>query len=44
MSALPPESGYMCGATRDVRFVLIADIAHSFDHIVGAKKYLTGDV
>src|SRR5262245_4814894 len=42
MSALPPKAD-MCGAIWDVRFGPIADIAHSFDYIVGAKKYLTGD-
>ena len=31
MSALPPKAD-MCGATRDVRFVPIADIA-LFDHL-----------
>jgi hypothetical protein len=42
MSALPPKAD-MCGAKGDVRFGPIADTAHSFDHVVGAKKYLTGD-
>ena len=36
MSALPPKAD-MCSATRDVRFVPIADIA-SFDHLV--RSYL----
>ena len=36
MSALPPIAD-MCDATRDVRFVPIADIA-SFDHFVGSRK------
>ena len=35
MSALPPKAD-MCGATRDVRFVPIADIA-LFDHLVGER-------
>jgi hypothetical protein len=35
MSALPPIAD-MCGATRDVRFVPIADIGHLFDHLIGA--------
>ena len=35
MSALPPKAD-MCGATRDVRFVPIADIGRSFDYGVGA--------
>ena len=35
MSALPPKAD-MCGATRDVRFVPIADIPTLFDHLVGA--------
>jgi hypothetical protein len=35
MSALPPKAD-MCGATRDVRLVPIADIPHSLDHLVGA--------
>ncbi len=26
----------MCSATRDVRFVPIADIGHLFDHLIGA--------
>jgi hypothetical protein len=34
MSALPPKAD-MCGATRDVRFVPIADI-RLFDDIVGS--------
>ena len=34
MSALPPKAD-MCGATRDVRFVPIADIGPLFDHLVG---------
>ncbi|MGB9056131.1 MAG: hypothetical protein WCC54_28065, partial [Pseudolabrys sp.] len=33
MSALPPRAD-MCGATRDVRFVPIADIAH----LLGASE------
>ena len=36
MSALPPTAD-MCGATRHVRFVPIADIA-SVDHHVGASE------
>ena len=35
MSALPPKAD-MCSATRDVRFVPIADIGHLFDHLIGA--------
>ena len=38
MSALPPKAD-MCGATRDVRFVPIADIAPSFDHLVGTGEH-----
>jgi hypothetical protein len=34
MSALPPEAD-MSSATRDVRFVPIADIDLLFDHLVG---------
>ena len=37
MSALPPKAD-MCGATRDVRFVPIADIAALLDHLVGARE------
>ena len=37
MSALPPKAD-MCSATRDVRFVPIADIAILFDHLVGAGE------
>ena len=37
MSALPPKAD-MCGAQAHVRFVPIADIAASQDHIVGAAK------
>ena len=37
MSALPPKAD-MCSALGDVRFVPIADIAASQDHIVGAAK------
>ena len=29
----------MCSATWDVRFVPIADMAASFDHLVGAGEY-----
>ena len=36
MSALPPKAD-MCGATRDVRFVPIADIT-SFDNPVSARE------
>ena len=36
MSALPPKAD-MCGATRDVRFVPIADIEASFDYLVRAS-------
>ena len=32
MSALPPKAD-MCGANTNVRFVPIADIAPSFDHL-----------
>src|SRR5512132_1983160 len=35
MSALPPKAD-MCGATRDVRFGPIADMATLFDHLVSA--------
>jgi hypothetical protein len=35
MSALPPKAD-MCGAARDVRYGPIADMRHSFDHLVGA--------
>ena len=38
MSALPPKAD-MCGATRDVRFVPIADIGDLFDHLVGAALH-----
>jgi len=41
MSALPPKAD-MCGATRDVRFVPIADIA-LFDHLVGNQKEFAGN-
>ena len=34
MSALTPKAD-MCSATRDVRFVPIADIRDLFDHLVG---------
>ena len=34
MSALPPKAD-MCGATRDVRFVPIADIAEFTRYIIG---------
>ena len=37
MSALPPKAD-MGGATRDVRFVPIADIANLFDQLVGASE------
>ena len=37
MSALPPKAD-MCGATRDVRFVPIADIPLSFDHLIRARQ------
>ena len=37
MSALPPKAD-MCGATRDVRFVPIADIDGLFDHLVGTRQ------
>ena len=37
MSALPPKAD-ICGATRDVRFVPIADISRLFDHLVGAGR------
>jgi hypothetical protein len=38
MSALPPIAD-MCGATRHVRFVPIADIRRRlFDHIVSGQK------
>ena len=38
MSALPPKAG-MCGATRNVRFVPIADVAGVlFDYLVGARE------
>ena len=37
MSALPPKAD-MCGATRHVRFVPIADIGFLFDHVVGLRK------
>ena len=36
MSALPPITD-MCGATRDVRFVPIADI-RLLDHLIGAGE------
>jgi len=36
VSALPPKAD-MCGATRDVRFVPIADM-RLFDHLVGARE------
>jgi hypothetical protein len=35
MSALTPKAD-MCGATRDVRFVPIADIAALFDYFISA--------
>jgi hypothetical protein len=35
MSALPLKAD-MCSAIRNVRFVPIADIPHSLDHLVGA--------
>ena len=35
MSALPPKAD-MCGATRHVRFVPIADIAALFDYFISA--------
>ena len=35
MSALPPKAD-MCSASRDVRFVPIADITVLFDHLIGA--------
>ena len=38
MSALTPKAD-MCGATRYVRFVPIADIGHSFDYLVGAGEH-----
>ena len=38
MSALPPKAD-MCSATRHVRFVPIADIAHLFDHLVGSDLH-----
>ena len=39
MSALPPKAD-MCGATRDVCFVPIADIAPPLlDHLMGAGEY-----
>src|SRR5262245_48544078 len=38
MSALPPKAD-MCGATRDVRFGPIADIAVSFNYVVGNSHY-----
>ena len=34
----------MCGATRDVRFVPIADISRLFDHLVGAGEHAGGIV
>ena len=37
MSALPLIAD-MCGATKDVRFVPIADIASSFNHSVGPRE------
>ena len=42
MSALPPKAD-MCSATRDVRFVPIADIGELFDHLVGAPNKCVGD-
>ena len=41
MSALPPKAD-MCSATRDVRFVPIADIetnlvCHLLDHLISAR-------
>ena len=38
MSALPPIAD-MCGATRYVRYVPIADIVLLFDHLVGTSEY-----
>ena len=43
MSALPPKAD-MCGATRDVRFVPIADIAGLFDHLVGSADHRLWDI
>ena len=37
MSALPPIAD-MCSATWHVRFVPIADIAHSFDYSIGGYE------
>ena len=37
MSALHPKAD-MCSATRNVRFVPIADIALLFDDLVGARE------
>ena len=37
MSALPPKAD-MCGATRDVRFVPIADIRASEDHAFDSER------
>jgi hypothetical protein len=43
MSALPPKAD-MCGATRHVRFVPIADIPSLFDHLVGAVEERAGNI
>jgi hypothetical protein len=37
MSALPLKAD-MCGATRDVRFVPIADIRYSLDQLVNSGE------
>jgi len=37
MSALPPKAD-MCGATRHIRFVPIADVAPLLDHFIGAGE------
>ena len=41
MSALPPKAD-MCGATRHVRFVPIADIGTPFDHPVPRRVSSAG--
>ena len=39
MSALPPEAD-MCSAPGHVRFVPIADMRHSFDHLAALRGLL----
>ena len=41
MSALPPKAD-IADSERNVRFVPIADIRHSFDHLVGAGEQRDG--